>query len=103
MGTAPPSSSTVQPLSLTNQETKAPTASGNDSSMRQLTTLPKSPYGLGTGSAIKVGRPVVSGLDASSETYPAWLPAVSAAIAGAKARLTKDWMEGGERKLVLRC
>ena len=36
----PPSSSTIQPLSFNNQATKAPTASGNDSLIRQSTILP---------------------------------------------------------------
>ena len=35
-----PSSSTVQPLSFTSQAMKAPTASGSDSSIRQLTIVP---------------------------------------------------------------
>ena len=35
-----PSSSTVQPLSFTSQSMKAPTASGSDSSIRQLTIVP---------------------------------------------------------------
>ena len=58
--------------------------------------------GLGTGSATRVGRPTTSALDGSSGTYAAWPPSAPIAIAGAKARFTKDWIEGGDRKLVVR-
>src|ERR1700693_3702125 len=96
MGTAAPSSITVQPLLFTSHSTNAPVASGRDSSIRKLAILPQSPYGLGTGNATIVGRPLTSGRDAWSGTYSA------SATAGANAALTRDCNEGGLRKLVFR-
>ena len=79
-----------------SQSTKAPTAPGNDSLMREPMILPKSPYGFGTGSATIVGRPAISGRHCSRGTYP--LASASAAIAERKGAVDEALYRGGRPK-----
>ena len=74
IGTGLRSSSTVQPLSLTSQSTKAPTASGNDSSMRAVDDLAEVAIRLRHRQRDDRRRPATSGRDRLERHIPASPP-----------------------------